>query len=56
MKAEKMLERITLDPNVMTGKPVIRGNKTYGAVYPGMVSTWRFCGGDPLRVQRIKRR
>lgn len=27
MKAEKLLERITLDPNVMTGKPVIRGTR-----------------------------
>jgi len=25
MKAEKLLERITLNPDVMTGKPVIRG-------------------------------
>jgi uncharacterized protein (DUF433 family) len=27
MKAEKLLERITLDPNIMTGKPVIRGTR-----------------------------
>ena len=27
MKAKKLLERITLDPNVMTGKPVIRGTR-----------------------------
>ncbi len=27
MKAEKLLERIVLDPNVMTGKPVIRGTR-----------------------------
>jgi uncharacterized protein (DUF433 family) len=27
MKAEKLLERITLDTNVMTGKPVIRGTR-----------------------------
>ena len=27
MKAEKLLERITLDPEVITGKPVIRGTR-----------------------------
>ena len=27
MKREKLLERITLDPGVMTGKPVIRGTR-----------------------------
>ncbi|HEX7628456.1 MAG TPA: DUF433 domain-containing protein [Candidatus Methanoperedens sp.] len=27
MKAEKLLERITLNPNVMTGKPVIKGTR-----------------------------
>ncbi len=27
MKAKKLLERITLDPNVMTGKTVIRGTR-----------------------------
>ena len=27
MNAEKLLERIILDPNVMTGKPVIRGTR-----------------------------
>ena len=27
MKAKKLLERIILDPNVMTGKPVIRGTR-----------------------------
>lgn len=27
MKAEKLLERITLNPDVMTGKPVIRGTR-----------------------------
>ena len=27
MKVQKLLERITLDPNVMTGKPVIRGTR-----------------------------
>jgi uncharacterized protein (DUF433 family) len=27
MKGEKLLERITLDPKVMTGKPVIRGTR-----------------------------
>ena len=27
MKEEKLLERITLNPNVMTGKPVIRGTR-----------------------------
>jgi len=27
MKAKKLLERITLDPNVMTGKPLIRGTR-----------------------------
>ncbi len=27
MKAEKLLERITLDPDVMTGKPVIKGTR-----------------------------
>ena len=27
MKAEKLLERITLDPGVITGKPVIRGTR-----------------------------
>jgi len=28
MRAEKLLGRIILDPNVMTGKPVIRGFKS----------------------------
>lgn len=27
MKTEKLLERITLNPNVMTGKPVIKGTR-----------------------------
>jgi len=27
MKDEKLLERIVLDPNIMTGKPVIRGTR-----------------------------
>jgi uncharacterized protein (DUF433 family) len=27
MKAQKLLERITLNPDVMTGKPVIRGTR-----------------------------
>ena len=27
MKAEKLLEHIILDPNIMTGKPVIRGTR-----------------------------
>lgn len=27
MKEEKLLERITLNPDVMTGKPVIRGTR-----------------------------
>jgi len=27
MRPAKLLERITLDPNVMTGKPVIRGTR-----------------------------
>ncbi|MBE0524812.1 MAG: DUF433 domain-containing protein [Methanosarcinales archaeon] len=27
MKGEKLLERIILDPGVMTGKPVIRGTR-----------------------------
>ena len=27
MKAEKLLERITLDPGVITGKPVIKGTR-----------------------------
>jgi len=27
MKAEKLLERITLNPEVMTGKPVIKGTR-----------------------------
>jgi uncharacterized protein (DUF433 family) len=27
MKAQKFLERITLNPDVMTGKPVIRGTR-----------------------------
>ena len=27
LKVQKLLERITLDPNVMTGKPVIRGTR-----------------------------
>ncbi len=27
MKAEKLLERITLNPDVMIGKPVIRGTR-----------------------------
>ncbi len=27
MKAEKLLECITLNPNVMTGKPVIKGTR-----------------------------
>lgn len=27
MKTEKLLERIILDPNVMTGKPVVRGTR-----------------------------
>ena len=27
MKAEKLLERITLNSNVMTGKPVIKGTR-----------------------------
>ena len=27
MKTEKLLERITLDPGVITGKPVIRGTR-----------------------------
>jgi len=27
MKSEKLLERITFDPGVMTGKPVIRGTR-----------------------------
>jgi uncharacterized protein (DUF433 family) len=27
MKGKKLLERITLDPKVMTGKPVIRGTR-----------------------------
>ncbi len=27
MKAKNLLERITLDPNVMTGKPVIKGTR-----------------------------
>ena len=27
MKADKLIERITLNPEVMTGKPVIRGTR-----------------------------
>src|SRR3972149_7733665 len=27
MRTEKLLERITLNPNVMTGKPVIKGTR-----------------------------
>ena len=27
MKAENLLEHITLNPNVMTGKPIIRGTR-----------------------------
>jgi uncharacterized protein (DUF433 family) len=27
MKAQKLLERITLDPDVMTGKPVVKGTR-----------------------------
>jgi len=27
MKSDKLLERITLNPSIMTGKPVIRGTK-----------------------------
>ena len=27
MKAQQLLERITLNPDVMTGKPVIRGTR-----------------------------
>ncbi|MCX9014871.1 MAG: DUF433 domain-containing protein [Candidatus Methanoperedens sp.] len=27
MKSNKLLERITLNPNIMTGKPIIRGTR-----------------------------
>ena len=27
MKSDKLLERITLNPNIMTGKPIIRGTR-----------------------------
>ena len=27
MKSDKLLERITLNPNIMTGKPIIKGTR-----------------------------
>lgn len=38
MKSNKLLERITLNPSIMTGKPIIRGTRLTGQFILGLLA------------------
>jgi uncharacterized protein (DUF433 family) len=60
MKEDKLLKRITLDPKVMLGKPVVKGTRlpvelivekiAYGATYEDLKADYPFLTDDDIRA------